>query len=168
MTETVNPITTLFDYTTKTKKANLTVRNYSLASLVLGLIPVPLVDLAALVVLQLKLLHSLANQYNIPFSKDIGKSAIIALIGGVLPVEAAFPLASLIKIIPGIGQVAGGVSIAMLGAAATYAVGKVFIQHFESGGTFLTFDPEKVRKYFAEEFEKGKQVAAELKEGTSA
>ena len=34
-------------------------------------------------------------------------------------------------------------------AGAAYAVGKVFIQHFASGGTFLTFDPEKVRAHYA-------------------
>jgi hypothetical protein len=36
-------------------------------------------------------------------------------------------------------------------------MGKVFIQHFESGGTFLTFDPQQVRDYYAQQFEKGKE-----------
>jgi len=168
MTEAVTITTTSIDYTTRTQKASVIVRNYSLAALAVGLIPFPWIDLAALTAVQLKMLHSLANQYNTPFSKDIGKAAITALVGGVLPVEGAASLASLVKIVPGVGQVAGAVSLSILGAAATYAVGKVFMQHFESGGTFLTFDPEKVRKYFEEEFEKGKQVAAELKPGTSA
>ena len=47
-----------------------------------------------------------------------------------------------------------------LAGASTYAVGKVFVQHFESGGTFLNFDPEDVRDYYAEQFEKGKAAAA--------
>ena len=34
------------------------------------------------------------------------------------------------------------------GAASTYAVGQIFIQHFESGGTLLTFDPERVRAHY--------------------
>ena len=29
------------------------------------------------------------------------------------------------------------------------SVGRVFIQHFASGGTFLDFDPESVRKHFS-------------------
>jgi lipoate-protein ligase A len=49
-----------------------------------------------------------------------------------------------------------------IGGAATYAIGRVFIQHFESGGTFLDFNPEKVREYFKEQFERGKGVASEL------
>ena len=45
------------------------------------------------------------------------------------------------------------------GVVLTYAVGKVFIQHFESGETFLTFYPEKVKAYYAEMFEEGKKAA---------
>jgi hypothetical protein len=55
--------------------------------------------------------------------------------------------------------------IAIPGAAAsfTYAVGKVFLQHFAFGGTFLDFDPKKVREHFARQFEEGKLVAAKTK-----
>jgi hypothetical protein len=36
-------------------------------------------------------------------------------------------------------------------------VGKVFEQHFASGGTFLTFDAKKVEGYFREKFEEAKK-----------
>jgi hypothetical protein len=71
--------------------------------------------------------------------------------------------ASLSKLIPVSGQLLGGGTLVILNGAATYAIGKVFIQHFAAGGTFLTFDPETVRDYFEQQFEAGKQVAAELK-----
>ena len=32
----------------------------------------------------------------------------------------------------------------------TYAIGTVFYQHFAFGGTFLTFDAEKVKVFFME------------------
>jgi hypothetical protein len=63
---------------------------------------------------------------------------------------------------PGVGTAAGVMSMSILGGAATYAIGKVFVQHFESGGTFLDFDPEAVREHFAAEFTKGKDVATSL------
>ena len=47
------------------------------------------------------------------------------------------------------GTIASGVSTAVFAGASTFAVGKVFIEHFESGGTFLTFDPERVLEYYA-------------------
>ena len=48
----------------------------------------------------------------------------------------------------------------VINGATTYAVGKVFTQHFESGGTFLTFDAAKVREYFETQFKEGKSFMA--------
>jgi hypothetical protein len=45
--------------------------------------------------------------------------------------------------------------------AATYAIGKVFIQHFEAGGTLLDFEPAKVREHFRQQFEKGRDLSSE-------
>ena len=44
-------------------------------------------------------------------------------------------------------------SRAAIAAASTYAVGLVFLQHFESGGTFLSFQPGQVREHFRKIFE---------------
>ncbi len=60
--------------------------------------------------------------------------------------------------IPGIGTLVGGTSMAVMGGAATYAVGKVFQQHFENGGTLENFDPEKAKETFEAKLEEGKNV----------
>jgi hypothetical protein len=39
-------------------------------------------------------------------------------------------------------------------------VGKVFVQHFESGGTFLNFKPEEVRAYYQQMFKEGEKAAS--------
>ncbi len=162
--ETMEPTKTPeIDFAARTNTANNTVKKYMIGSLAVGLIPIPLLDLAAVAGVQLKMLHSLAGEYDIGFSKEIGKSAIASLLGGVFTTETAIPVASLIKAVPFVGQVSGAISVSVLSAAATYAVGKVFIQHFESGGTFLDFDPEKVREHFAEQLKEGEKVAANLK-----
>jgi uncharacterized protein (DUF697 family) len=74
---------------------------------------------------------------------------------------------SVVKFIPVAGNFMGLVAIPGVAAAFTYAVGKVFVQHFASGGTFLDFDPKKVREYFARQFEEGKLVAAKIKPDAS-
>ena len=61
--------------------------------------------------------------------------------------------------IPVAAPVISMVTIPIFGAAATYAVGHLFIQHFESGGTFLTFDPEKVKGHYAKLFAEGEKRA---------
>lgn len=137
------------------------IKNYTYGSMGIGLIPLPVVDFLALTGIQIKLVHKLSKFYGVDFSKARAKSIISSLIGSFLPVATAGPIASVIKAIPIIGQTTGGLTMLVTGGAGTYALGKVFVQHFESGGTFLDFNPEKVRAYFAEQFEVGKKVAKE-------
>jgi uncharacterized protein (DUF697 family) len=151
------------DSQARLNQADNIVKNHVIASLAVGLIPIPLIDMAALTGIQLKMLHSLTKHYQVEFSNEIGKSVIASLLGGILATETAIPAASLLKIIPFVGQVSGMVSVSILGGAATYAIGQVFINHFESGGNLLNFQPEKMKEFVAEQYKKGKQVAADLK-----
>lgn len=147
--------------------ADRLVRQYTLGAMAVGLVPLPLVDLAALVGLQLKMLHSLSGLYQVDFKADLGRSAVASLVGGALPGFTAPTLAaSLGKLIPVSGQLLGGGAMVVLNGGVTYALGKVFTQHFAAGGTFLTFDPEAVRDFFEQQLEAGKKVAEELKSKT--
>lgn len=146
-------------------RAQESVKTYMLTSLGAGLIPLPLVDVALVSGIQLKMLHSLAEIYEQEFNKEIAHSIIGALIGGVVPATAT---SSFAKLIPGAGTISGMISMSALSSASTYAVGQVFIKHFESGGTLLTFDVEAMRDYFIQTFEDGKKVAANLGKGKTA
>lgn len=131
-----------------------TIENYSLGGVVVGIIPVPLVDLAGIAAVQLKMLHSLAELYEVPFSKELATSSIYSLLGSTVSVSMAPTIAaSLTKFIPVVGSMLAAASLPILAGASTIALGKVFIQHFESGGTFLTFDPEKVREHYEQEYQ---------------
>ncbi len=111
------------------------------------------------------MVHKLAKKYAIPFSRDKAKNIIASLIGSFTPTATAPTLAmSLSKMIPFFGSVVGAVTMPALSGAVTYAIGRVFVQHFASGGTFLTFNPEKVKDYYMEMFEEGERVAAEMKQ----
>ena len=141
-------------------KALQTVKRYTLWSGGAGLIPVPYLDLAVVGGLQLKMLAELSKIYDIPFQQNRGKAAIAALGGFLVPHAAAFgmigsvvtgaflPISSLLKGLPVVGTVAGAPISAVFSAAYAWALGKVFIQHFASGGTFLDFDAEKVKEHF--------------------
>jgi hypothetical protein len=63
------------------------------------------------------------------------------------------------KAMPGLGTVAGASTMVLFSGAAAWALGKVFIQHFESGGTFLDFDPDAVKEYFRAQFQEGQKIA---------
>lgn len=143
-------------------------KNHILASMGVGLIPIPLVDWVALMGVQLNMIRKIAAEYGVPFKQDAGKSIITSLLGGFLPVVVGGALSSLIKFIPVIGQTTGAVTMPVISGASTYGIYKVFVQHFESGGTFLDLDPAKVKSYFAEQFTKGKKVASDMKTEQSA
>jgi len=117
-----------------------------------GLIPMPMLDVAAITGVQLKMVKELADLYDIPFSANAGKSVIGALVSGGGSYLLAGPAGSLVKSLPVVGQIAGMLALPAIAVAATYALGKVFIQHFESGGTLLDLDPEKVRAYYQEQY----------------
>jgi uncharacterized protein (DUF697 family) len=138
-------------------------KHHILASMGVGLVPVPIVDVVALMGVQLNMIRKMAAEYDIPFRQDVGKSIITSLMGGFLPVTLGCAIASIIKFIPLIGQTTGAVTMPVVSGASTYAIYRVFVQHFESGGTFLDLDPSKVKSYFSEQFTKGKKFAMDLK-----
>ncbi len=139
-------------------EARQTVRRYSLLSLAVGIIPVPFFDILGVGSMQFLMLKKLADHYGVPKPKrQLIRRLVASLIGGYAPARLAFGgVGSLLKAIPLVGPLAGLVSLPAIAAATTYAVGKVFVQHFESGGTFLDFDPESVKEAFQEQFEKGR------------
>ena len=145
------------------EKISKLIRNHVYGSMGVGLIPIPMVDFIGVTGVQVNMLRKMANYYDISFSKEVSKNLVISLIGGAIPAVSAFPFASSVKFIPIIGQSIGAVSMPIIAGASTYAVGKVFYRHFASGGTFLTFDPEKAREYYEDMFQKGKDVVKGMK-----
>jgi uncharacterized protein (DUF697 family) len=128
-------------------RASQLVDRLSLWSGAAGLIPVPLVDMAAVGGVQLYMLRRLSEIYETPFSENRGKSIITSLAGAIAPASVATATGSVIKGLPGIGTVIGALTMPIASAGATWVIGKVFIQHFASGGTLLDFNPPGYREF---------------------
>jgi uncharacterized protein (DUF697 family) len=154
MEETTKELETADSY----EQISKLIRHHIYGAMAVGLVPIPMVDFLGVTGIQLNMVRKMAAYYDIPFSKEMTKNLIISLIGGAIPASAAFPVASSVKFIPIIGQSLGAVSMPVIAGASTYAVGKVFYRHFASGGTFLTFNPEKARTYYEEMFQQGKKI----------
>jgi len=147
----------------KVALSNAIVKKYMWWSMGAGLIPIPLVDIATVSGVQLKMLNEISKIYDIRFSENAGKSIISALLGGIsADALSRSYITSVIKSIPLIG-IFGSVSMPVYSGAATWAIGKLFIQHFNSGGTFLDFDPKKVSDYFSNLFRQGQEIARSMK-----
>jgi len=142
----------------KTNHANTIVKNHIVWSMGAGFIPVPIADLFAVTAIQLDMIRQLSNLYDVDFKETSGKAIITSLSGA----SVARMGARAVKFIPGVGSVLGGVTLAILSGASTYALGEVFKTHFDNGGTFLDFDISRIKRMYDESFEKGKDVARDI------
>jgi uncharacterized protein (DUF697 family) len=144
-------------------RANDVVNRYAAWAAAAGVIPVPLVDVLAIGGVQLRMLRRLSEVYGVAFSENRIKSYVAALVGSILPASAAAPaamgVASVLKFVPIVGTTIASLSMPAFSAAATYAVGKVFIQHFGSGGTLLDFNPKDYVEFMKAQNERAKARA---------
>ena len=132
------------------------VNRYKWFSAGAGFIPVPYLDGVAVSALQLKMLAEISKIYGVPFQQNLGKAAIASLAGFVITHAAAF--GALSKAVPALSAVAAPATAAFAWGYS-WAIGNIFIQHFESGGTLLDFDPERFRKHFKSQFDMGQKMA---------
>lgn len=144
--------------------ANSVVKNHVIASITLGLVPVPVFDIAALITTQMNMLRSLSEHYGVQHEDTNSRSLITALISGSLPVLGVVGLSSFAKLIPGIGTLVGSASLSVSAGAVTYAVGQTFIMHFEEGGTLDDFDANTAQAFFKKQFDQGKEMVKTLRD----
>ncbi len=124
-----------------------------------GLMPIPLLDIVAVTAIQMDMLRQLTELYDMDFDAEMGKSFVSALTGSTF---AKFG-SSLIKGIPVVGSVIGGISMMVLSGASTYAVGQIAVDMLEREIALSDVDIDSVRGAYDEAFEEGKGVASRLK-----
>jgi uncharacterized protein (DUF697 family) len=139
------------------------VRNYMMWTGAAGIIPVPIVDTAAIAAIQLAMLKKIGEIYKKEFSTTWGKSVIGSLVGGYATTSLGMGLGlNIVRAIPFIGSLASLIVVPGFAAATTWALGQVFILHFESGGTILDFDPVAVKDHYVALVKKGHTVASDV------
>jgi uncharacterized protein (DUF697 family) len=119
----------------------------------IGLLPLPVVDWAATTAVQVAMINELATLYTRsgqpPVTAQTARKWIASLAGGFVP--------TYLKAVPLFGLTVGLLTGPLFYGAMTYAIGHVFVQHFETGGTLLTFDADKMRAYFETFLLEGKE-----------
>jgi uncharacterized protein (DUF697 family) len=111
--------------------------------------PFPFVDLVAVSDVQLKMLTAVSKTYGVECEEARGKTQVASSSAMWFPNVLSFgSVTILLKAIPVVGQLVGAPSMGIFCGASAYAVGKVFVQHFEAEGTFLIFHTANVKEYF--------------------
>src|SRR5437868_7124621 len=142
---------------TNREQASIIVRRHALWGAAAGLLPIPLLDLAGVTAVQLDMLRQLSDLYGRNYDAMRGKAFVSALSGGTIATVAS----SVVKALPGVGTIIGGVSGMVIAGASTFAVGEVTTDVFESGRDIGDINPEAVRSAYQRAFERGKTVVKE-------
>jgi uncharacterized protein (DUF697 family) len=97
-----------------------------------GLFPLPIVNIAGVAAINIRMVKQLSELYGVPFQRDRARAMIIGLLGGAVPTGFGAATASTLTfIVPGSGLVGLGVS-AITAGAVTRSIGLVFLDSFES------------------------------------
>lgn len=117
---------------------------YSTLAATAGAIPVPLLDLLILPGIQSRMIYHLARFYGQPISGARFLELASTLGLGMLLRQAS---REVIKLIPYVGSVAGGV----VAGASTFALGKAFCYYYSAIHQGHVPQPEELRRYYQEQ-----------------
>ncbi len=147
------------------ERADVIIQRNVILALAVGLVPIPIFDFVAMEVIQVKMLNELGKLYELDLSEDLGKKVAGSLLSAVWSVGAGAVLGySFARFIPVVGQLMGTMTMPLLAAASTRALGKTFVMHFESGDSLLDFEPQKMRSYFLAELKRSRRAVAEMQD----
>jgi uncharacterized protein (DUF697 family) len=97
-----------------------------------GLSPLPILNVAGVTAIIMRMVKQLSGLYEVPFERDRTRSLIVSLIGGAVPTGLGTATASTLAfVLPGHALVGLGVS-AIAAGALTRGIGLVFLDHFET------------------------------------
>jgi uncharacterized protein (DUF697 family) len=129
---------------------------YSKIAAAAGLLPGGLLNFGAILAVQVVMVWRISQAFGHTEGRERVRGSILSLFGSIVPTGLGHGAGLAIAAIPAMiaGTVVYFVATPILAYAMTRAVGNVFIMHFESGGTLLTFDPKAFGEYFVNEFKK--------------
>ena len=144
-------------------EANTLIKEHTLYSLGSGMIPIIGLDVMANTAIQVELTRKLCRLYHLKFEEAQLRALLNALVGSTAARVYAMGTKSLLKLIPGVGTMVGGVVVGLYAAASTYASGEVFKMHIEKGGTLNDFDAKAMQKYYKIKIEEGVKIIEQWK-----
>ena len=116
---------------------------YAATAFGIGAAPIPVPSAAALIPLQMKMLSEIAVRWNVLSMEQTMGTLLTQMVTTTVGRTVA---ASLLKLIPGAGQLVGGIINGSVAGAVTYGVGKAFnygcyqLQKSQLDGSNFNFD----------------------------
>jgi uncharacterized protein (DUF697 family) len=113
--------------------ANTIVERHATYAAVGGIVPVPIANVAGITAVIVRMVKVLSDLYAVPFERDRARAIVVGMMGGAVPTGlAAVTTSTLYYIVP--GSLLIGLAVSSIAAAAcTRGIGRIFIEHYESG-----------------------------------
>jgi uncharacterized protein (DUF697 family) len=120
-------------------QANAIVERYANFSALGGVIPVPLLNVAGVTVIILRMVKKLCQLYGVPYEQGRARALIVGLAGGAVPTTAsAVTTSTLVYFIPGVNLLGLAVS-SVTASLCARGIGRRFVEHFDTGASLMDF-----------------------------
>jgi uncharacterized protein (DUF697 family) len=147
-TATTAPATAAPDDTAlaqRRRAARAIIERHANLSAVGGMIPLPILNIAGITAIVVRMVRMLSKLYGVPFERNRARAIVIGLMGGVMPTGLATVASStLILFMPGTNLIGLAVS-SVTASAYARGIGQMFIEHFENGSTLIDFPSAVLR-----------------------
>lgn len=130
-----SPMGAGINVTQRRSQANVIVERHTAYAAVGGIIPVPIANVASVTAVIVRMVKLLSDLYGIPFERDRARAIVVGLMGGAMPTGlGAVTTSTLFYVVPGSGLI--GLAVSSIAAVAcTRSIGRIFVEHFESGSS---------------------------------
>jgi uncharacterized protein (DUF697 family) len=134
---------TATDVAKRRAQARAIVARHATYSAVSGIVPLPLANAAGITTIIIRMVKMLSDLYGVPFERDRARAIIVGLVGGTMPSGlGAVTTSTLFYVVPS-GALMGLAVSSITAVACTRSIGRIFIEHFESGATLHDRSPNE-------------------------
>lgn len=139
------------------EKLEKIINNSVYASMGIGVLLLPVFSLVSVTAIQLNMVRNIAKLYGVEFKQDFAKKVITAVIGAGVPVLGTGPVEYAVLHIPVFGTAFAFATMPALNGMSTLAVGRMFVNHFESGGNLVSASIDTMKEDFKKAFQNSRE-----------
>jgi uncharacterized protein (DUF697 family) len=147
-------------------KIETIIKNRSLLAASLGIVPIPVLNLASVTVVQVAMVQAITRLYNIEAKKSWIKNIIASVLGGVASTGGSGVLAGGLAAVPLVGTSLSVLTAPALNGLTTYAIGYMFVRYFESNDGLFKANAKALGGWFKEGFKQGREKLGSSIAGT--
>ena len=138
------------------EKVEALIKRHAMFAAGAGMIPIPILDTAAVAGIQYKLTESIAGEYGVAFEPNRVKVILSSVLTSLLSSLAASAIGAAAGGITIPGIVGGNLTNAAISGYLTFATGEIMRLHFATGGTLEDLEIGHYLDFFESQFKEGK------------